>query len=295
MERGIVNETECVGANRVRSGGFYRRVLSRTGRTPRLLARLARPLAALALSCFAACQTVAVTGRSQFNMFSIDQDKQLGAEAYTEVLKESKLLKSGPEFAQVKRVIERLIPAVDDPGFQWEFNVIDDPATVNAWCMPGGKIAVYTGILPVAKDDASLAVVLGHEIAHAVARHGTERMSTQNAASTGLAILSQANQRAADYQQLIGVAADLLAFKPWGRKQELEADHIGLIYMARAGYDPRTAVDFWNRMSALSAGKAPPEFLSTHPSDGRRISEIEAALPKAIAEYDRARTGAPQP
>jgi predicted Zn-dependent protease len=272
------------------------------GRTGRGFYRCAAALRGWALVLLAlgaelapSCQTVSVTGRKQFNMFSIEQDKQLGAEAYAEVIKESKLVTSGPQYEQVKRVVERLIPVVDDPGFEWEFHVIDDPKTVNAWCMPGGKMAVYTGILPVTEDDAGLAVVMGHEIAHAIARHGTERMSTQGLGSVGLAILASQYETAAQYQQELAVVSDLLVFKPWGRDNELEADHIGLMYMARAGYDPRTAPEFWKRMSALAGGQAPPEFLSTHPSDERRIAEIEKALPEALALYDGAAGSTPRP
>lgn len=268
---------------RARNGagaGFYRRIAGLRG----------LGLALMALSIFGApsCQTVAVTGRKQFNMFSVAQDKQLGAEAYAETMKQSKLLDGGAQYDQVKRVLARLIPVVDDPGFEWEFNVIDDAATINAWCMPGGKIAVYTGILPVTKDDAGLAVVLGHEIAHAVARHGTERMTTQGLGDVGLLILSSTSPTAAEYQQGLAAAVDLLAYKPWGRGNELEADEIGLMYMAKAGYDPRQAAEFWRRMATASGGGAPPEFLSTHPSDERRIAEIEKLLPKALEYYAQA-------
>jgi predicted Zn-dependent protease len=242
------------------------------------------------------CQTVSVTGRKQFNRYSIADDKQLGGEVYNEHLKGAKLLSSGPQYAQVKRVVERLIPAVDDPGFDWEFRVIDDPETVNAWCLPGGKMAVYTGILPVTQDDAGLAVVMGHEIAHAVARHGTERASSQEIVGVGVGLAAMKVTALSEYQQAVGVFLDLFAFKPWGRNHELEADHIGLMYMARAGYDPRAAPEFWRRMSALSSGQAPPEFLSTHPSDARRIAEIEKLLPEALKVYATATGGgAPKP
>lgn len=262
------------------SSGFYRRGARRHGWW--------LALAAVFVAVAPSCQTVAVTGRRQFNLFSVEQDKQLGAEAYTETMKQAKLVKSGPQYAQVERVLARLIPVVDDPGFAWEFNVIDDDAMVNAWCMPGGKIAVYTGILPVTKDDAGLAVVLGHEIAHAVARHGTERMSKQGLGDVGLMIISSASKTAAEYQQALAVGVDLLAYKPWGRDNELEADQIGLMYMAKAGYDPREAAEFWRRMASASGGQAPPEFLSTHPSDERRIAEIEQMLPKALQFYAQA-------
>lgn len=260
------------------SRGFYRRLAALRGWWLASLALVA------ALS--PACQTVAVTGRRQFNMFSLEQDRQLGADAYADALKQSKLVKTGPHYEQVKRVVERLVPVVDDPGFQWEFNVIDDPQTVNAWCMPGGKIAVYTGILPVAQDDAGLAVVLGHEIAHAIARHGTERMTTQGLGSVGLAILASQFESAAKYHDAVLLATDLLVFKPWGRDNELEADEIGLMYMAKAGYDPRTATAFWRRMAALSGGGSAggiEQYFSTHPSSEQRIAQIEKLLPRALS------------
>lgn len=256
-------------------GGFYRALC-----------------AAASLALIVACQTTPVTGRKAFNLTSVETDKQLGADAYGEFLKTAKLADGRPEFAMVKRVVDRLVAVADDPGdFEWEVHLIDDDKTVNAWCMPGGKMAVYTGILPVTKDEAGLAVVMGHEIGHAVARHGTQRLSSQGLVEQGLALIGQKYQSVAEYQQYLGVFANVAVFMPWGRSQELESDEIGLIYMARAGYDPSTAVDFWTRMAALS-GAAPPEFLSTHPANERRIEEIRDLLPKALKEYRKA-TGKP--
>ncbi len=243
-------------------------------------------LALLLSSSFDSCQTVAVTGRKQFNMFSVDQDKELGTQAYAEVLKTEKLADSGANFDMVQRVVQRLAKVADDPGFQWEAHVIDDPKTANAWCMPGGKIAVYTGILPLTQDETGLAVVLAHEIAHAIARHGTERMSSQQGVDVLLGVASTQWKEAAQYQELIGTAVNVFAFLPWGRDHELEADRIGLIYMARAGYDPRQSIEFWQRMSQNSAGKAPPEFLSTHPSDEHRIAQLQSLMPEAVAAFE---------
>lgn len=263
---------------RMRGSGFYRRARVR-----------AAPLAlAFLISLAGACQTVALTGRQQFNLFTVEQDKELGAQAYVETLAQAKLVPSGPQFDMVQRVVQRLAAVSDDPGFEWEAKLIDDPQMVNAWCMPGGKIAVYTGILPVTKDETGLAVVLGHEIAHAIARHGTERMSKQSGVQVLLDVASTQWQDLAQYEALIGTAANVFVFLPWGRDNELEADRIGLMYMARAGYDPRQAPEFWKRMQAASGGGAPPEFLSTHPSDERRVAELERYMPEALADYQAA-------
>jgi predicted Zn-dependent protease len=177
-------------------------------------------------------------------------------------------------------VVGRLVAVADDPGaFEWEAKLVKDDATANAWCLPGGKMAVYTGILPYTQDDTGLAVVMAHEIGHAVARHGAERMTHSLGVESMLALAGGEG-----WSQYLGTAANLLVFMPWGRKQELEADHIGLIYMARAGYDPREAELFWQRMSEGKGG-GPPEFLSTHPSDETRIKQIRDLLPEALEEY----------
>lgn len=245
-------------------------------------------LALLATGCF----TVPVTGRSQFNLFDTADDLALGKEAYVSVLKESEgqLVRTGPEVELVRKVVDRIAAVSDDPGFEWEANVIRDPEMVNAWCMPGGKIAVYTGILPVCQGETGLAVVLGHEIAHAIARHGTSRMSDTLVAQLGLEVAAASSDEVAAYKEALALSVQLLVLMPFGRDDELEADHIGLIYMARAGYDPREAVDFWRRMSELS-GDGGPEFLSTHPSNENRIAAIERLLPEAIAVYEASGKG----
>ncbi len=262
---------------------------SKSARPSRRVGSLFLALALLCASSLSSCGTVPVTGRQQFNMFSVEQDKELGAQAYTEAMKSAKLADSGPEYQMVQRVVQRLAKVADDPGFQWEAHVIDDPKTVNAWCMPGGKIAVYTGILPLTQDETGLAVVLGHEISHAIARHGTERMSQQQGADIFVSVAASQWQQAAQYQEMIGTAVNVFAFMPWGRKQEMEADRIGLLYMAKAGYDPRKAIEFWQRMSAKAGGGAPPEFLSTHPSDEHRIEQLQSLMPEALAAYQAAR------
>jgi len=234
------------------------------------------------IGVLSACSTVPVTGRSQFNLLSMEEDEALGAQSYTELLKDAEYVTSGLQYEQVQRVVGHLVAVADDPsGFEWEARLVRDDTVVNAWCLPGGKMAVYTGILPFTVDDTGLAVVMGHEIGHAVARHGTERMTH----ALGVQIAVELAQGAGlAWNQYGDVAVDLILFKSWGRQQELEADHIGLIYMARAGYDPRKAIDFWQRMAAGKGG-APPELLSTHPSDQTRIERIEELLPEALEVF----------
>lgn len=250
------------------------------------------PLLAAALvltAVLTACFTTPVTGRKSFNALPIEQDKTLGAQAYTDMLAGAPVADTHPQAAQVQEVVGRLVQVAKADvatEFDWEVHLIDDPQTVNAWCLPGGKMAVYTGILPVTQTPTGLAVVMGHEIGHAVARHGSERMTQQ----LGLeAVLAYA---AGDYAAIAGQVAGLAVILPWGRKQELEADEIGLVYMARAGYDPREAVEFWTRMQALG-GQAPPEWLSTHPSHSRRIEELQSQMPRALQEYEASKGRAP--
>lgn len=239
----------------------------------------------------AACQSVPYTHRSHLVLISAGEEESLGLTQYREMLAKENLSQDQAQVDLVRRVGRRIAAAADRPGFQWEFSLIDDPKTVNAWCLPGGKVAVYSGILPVTQDEDGLAVVLGHEVAHALARHGAERMSQGLLAQFGGAALNVAlANKPAQTQQLFGQAyglgATLGVLLPFSRAQESEADRIGLILMAKAGYDPKTAVAFWRRMAAASGqvGK-PPAFLSGHPSDEKRISRIESALPEAEAYY----------
>jgi predicted Zn-dependent protease len=245
--------------------------------------------AGAALLCFAACAKVQYTNRSQFNLISEDQEKQLGDQAYADVLKQTPLSKNQQWQARVRAVGARIKAAADKPDYQWQFNVLAS-SEVNAFCLPGGKVAFYEGIMPVTGNDAGIAVVMGHEVAHALAHHGAERM-TQSEGAEMLGALLQAGLGNADpavrngVLQAYGVGANYGVMLPWGRAQESEADHIGLILMAKAGYDPHEAVTFWEKMSKLGGGKAPPEFLSTHPSDEHRIAQIKAWLPEAMTYY----------
>ncbi len=239
----------------------------------------------------AGCATVPETGRSQLIFMSESQEASLGLQAYQEILKDQKVSTDPEANALVKRVGERIARA-SGKDYDWRFTVIDDPKQVNAFCLPGGKVAVYTGILPVTKDDAGLAVVMGHEVAHATARHGAERMSQGQltqiiALGGGVALGGGDSKRTQAIVGALGAGAAVGVILPFSRKQESEADRIGLRYMARAGYDPEAAVGFWERMSAAATGggKKPPEFLSTHPSDERRIAQIKAWLPEARAEF----------
>lgn len=250
--------------------------------------RARRALGALALAVpLGSCQAI-----SNLNAFSPAQDVELGQQTYAELLSSEHVLSSGPQVEGVRRVADRLIEAARaaEPElvelFEWETNVVDGPETVNAFCLPGGKIAVYTGILPVTEDDAGLAVVLGHEIAHATRRHGTKAVTRQ----MGLDIVVQA-ALGEDYAAVSAVGQSLVHLS-FGREAELEADRDGLRFMARAGYDPREAVRFWQRMEALG-GSEPLEWLSTHPSHGHRIEQLEAMMPDALELYRQATGAAP--
>jgi predicted Zn-dependent protease len=176
-------------------------------------------------------------------------------------------------------------------GFHWEFNLIDDPKTVNAWCMPGGKVAFYTGIMPLCQDETGVAVVMGHEVAHAIANHGRERMSEGMVAQLGLNTLSAAlGQHPTATKQLmlqaVGVGTQIGMLK-FSRQHESEADRIGLVFMAMAGYDPNKAIEFWQRMESQQNGSAPPEWLSTHPSHSTRIADLKKEMPEAMKYYKK--------
>jgi predicted Zn-dependent protease len=234
------------------------------------------------------------TGRAARVALSPDQESALGLQSFREVLASSDVISSGPEVDQVVRVVRRLAGATGDAarGFEWGVSVIRSPQ-VNAFCLPGGKIAVYTGILPVAENDAGLAAVLGHEMAHATARHGSQRLFQQNLMQTAMvgAAFSLGDYEPRQRQMIMGALGAGTQFGillPFSRDHEIEADQIGLMYMARAGFDPREAIRFWERMAAVGRTQ-PPEFASTHPSHGTRIERLEAVMPKALAEYEQSR------
>jgi predicted Zn-dependent protease len=250
------------------------------------------PSAVLAiLTALVACSTVPITGRHQLLLLSEGEERQMGLSSYQAVLKKSRLSSDPVATEQVRRVGRRIAEATGRTDYQWEFNLIEDNKQVNAFCLPGGKVAVYTGILPMTRDDAGLAAVLGHEVSHAIARHGGERVSQGLLVQVGLAATQVALSRndPAAVQQvtaLLGAGSTVGLLLPWSRSQESEADHLGLIFMAKAGYHPSAARDLWVRMAqaARSSGR-PPEFLSTHPSEETRISQIEAWIPEALQHY----------
>jgi predicted Zn-dependent protease len=247
---------------------------------------VAARLGALGLLVALGCARVPYTNRSQLILVSQKDEAALGAQAFQQVVSNSRLDASPGTNRAVQEVGQRLAAVANRPDFQWNFVVIDD-RKVNAFCLPGGKVAVYTGILPVAQDQAGLAVVLGHEIAHAVARHGAERMSQGKLAQLGGTALAIGLGDSASSSAILaayGLGTQYGVLLPYGRTQESEADHIGLLLMAQAGYDPRVAIDFWERMEHTSRGGS-PEFLSTHPSHGTRITQLRAWIPEAMRLY----------
>jgi predicted Zn-dependent protease len=252
--------------------------------------RSAWTIAAILLVGFViACATTPYTQRSQLILVSEGQETQLGADAYGEVLRKEPIVRDPALVGPVRRVGERIARVAAKQDYQREFNVIDDPRQVNAFALPGGKVAVYTGIFPVAQDEAGLAAVMGHEIAHALARHGAERMSqgvVAEALATGVAIsLGNSNPVTRNaVMAAFGLGAQYGVLLPFGRSQESEADHIGLILMSKAGYDPQAALALWQRMEA-GGGGSPPEYLSTHPSYDTRQQTIRGWLPEAQQYY----------
>jgi predicted Zn-dependent protease len=249
-----------------------------------------------------ACATNAITGRRQLSLVPESQLQQMAQTEYRSFLSQNNVVPSSQskDAEMVKRVGSRIASAVTKyyqgqglagelENYQWEYNLVNDKS-VNAWCMPGGKIVVYTGLLPVALNEAGLAVVVGHEVAHAIAKHGSERMSQGLVQQLGGVALSVAlSSKAAETQNLFmqayGVGSNVFGVLPHSRKQELEADRLGLIYTALAGYNPREAVPLWERMQKLGDGQRPPEFLSTHPAEQTRINELNRHMAEALKYY----------
>lgn len=264
---------------------------------------ITRSIFAFTLICLAGCSSVPLTGRKQLSLMPSNQVQSMSYSQYDEVLRTSKVITGTEQSDMVKRVGNRIKDAVEQymsehhrskalEGYEWEFNLIESDA-VNAWCMPGGKVAFYTGIMPVCQDEAGVAVVMGHEIAHAVARHGSERMSQGMVTQLGGVALAVALQeKPAETQQLFmaayGVGSQVGVLLPFSRLHESEADRLGLTFMAMAGYDPGEAPDFWSRMSSLSGGAQPAEFMSTHPSHSTRIENLNDWMPEAMVHYNKA-------
>jgi predicted Zn-dependent protease len=260
---------------------------------------LARPLIAIAIAAAVVAvlvlfgthrQKTPVTHRAQHVRLTDQQQMQLGSQEYGKTLQENRsdIVSTGSQYALVQRVARRIeqVAAVDKPAFVWRVTLIRKNEA-NAYCLPGGKIVVYTGILPLTANAAGLATVLGHEVSHATAEHAAERIERQHLTAVASAII--AGGVAFTPEQFVRVTALIRVGSalPFSRKQESEADHIGLVYMARAGYDPRQAVSFWMRMQRASNGKEPPEFLSDHPSDAHRVERVRSWLPEAEREYAR--------
>ncbi len=240
----------------------------------------------------ASCYQAPITGRSQFIIIPEAEEIKMGLLAYQDVLKEETISHNRQYNDSVTRVGKRIAAVSGKSGYDWEYKVIEDDDTINAFALPGGKIAVYTGILPIAETDAGLATVMGHEVAHATARHGGERISAGILAQLGAAGLNVAlrnNDPAviSAVNTAFGLGVTVGGILPFSRKQESEADRIGLVYMARAGYDPRESINFWKRMADANKGKPnPPEFLSTHPSYGTRVHNLNIWMPQAIDIYN---------
>ena len=240
-----------------------------------------------------ACYKAPVTGRSQFIILSQSEENQMGVAAFQDVLKAEQVSTNAQYNEAVTRVGTRIVRVADTPQYNWDFKVLKDDEQINAFALPGGKVGVYTGILPVAVNDAGLATVMAHEVAHVAARHGGERISTDVLAQIGAVGVSTALGGSDPWvsnavMQAYGIGVTVGGILPFSRTQEAEADHIGLIYMAEAGYDPREAIAFWERMDAAVKGKPqPPEFLSTHPGYGTRISNLKKWLPQALPYYEK--------
>lgn len=256
--------------------------------------------AVLALVLAVSCTTKnPFTGKNNLNFVSNEQLFPSAFQQYDQFLTENKVVKGTTDAKRVENVGMKIKTAAEKylnangyegylKDYKWEYKLVDDKA-VNAWCMPGGKIVVYTGILPITKDDSGLATVMGHEVAHALANHGAQRMSAsqlQQLGAVGVAVATggQTAEKQQMWQQYYGIGSQVGGMLPFSRNHESEADMIGLTLMAIAGFNPDNSIGFWERMAAQSGGNAPPEFLSTHPSDATRIAKLKSLIPQAKAE-----------
>jgi predicted Zn-dependent protease len=253
------------------------------------------------LSVLAACTQNAITGRNQLALLSEAELQSMAVQEYRQFLSQNKVVSPSvsKDAEMVRRVGQRLTAAItryytqkglasELEGYQWEYNLVD-AKDVNAWCMPGGKIVVYTGLLPVSQNEAALAVVMGHEIAHAIAKHGNERMSqallAEGIGTVGGALTAGNSKINSIFNSVYGPGASLGVLLPNSRKQELEADKFGLIFTAMSGYNPQEAIPLWQRMQQMSNGQRPPEFLSTHPTEENRIARLKELMPEALKYY----------
>jgi predicted Zn-dependent protease len=256
----------------------------------------------LSVSVFVACSKNAITGRQQFTLVPESELQSMAQQQYRQFLSTNKVVapSADRDAEMVRRVGQRISTVVEQyfrqqgiadqlQGYQWEYNLVRDDAA-NAWCMPGGKIVVYSGLLPITQNEAALAVVIGHEVSHAIFQHGNERMSQGLVQQLGGAALSVAvaNKPEATqnlFLQAYGIGSQVGVLLPFSRKQELESDRYGLRWAAMAGYNPREAIPLWQRMEKMAAGNKPPEFLSTHPAEGTRIEQLQKFMPEALKYY----------
>lgn len=241
---------------------------------------------------FSGCASAPVTGRRQLLTVSAAEENKMGLTAYQEVLEKEPVTQNAAYSEMVERVGQRIAAVANRPDFDWEFKVIEAD-TQNAFCLPGGKVAIYTGMLPVCETEAGLAVVMSHEIGHAIARHGGERMSHKMVQNLGQMGMGKLLQNADDQKKQIALTAfnvgsEYGAILPYSRKHELEADEIGLMLMSKAGYDPSAAPEFWERFATAKGGESPMEFMSTHPADSRRSAALREKLPEAMGLYQAA-------
>jgi len=280
------------------------RVPSRGDRPPRSLKWRLIPilaLAAFALFKYMTAETAVnpETGEVVKVALSPEQEEALGLQSYQQVLSQSEVITEGPEYELVRRVASRLAPATGEGGrgFEWHVSLVRNDQA-NAFCLPGGKIVVNTGILPIAQTEEGLAAVMGHEMAHATLRHGAQRLLRSDLTNTvmqgvALSVADMSYEQQKTVMGLLGAGAQFGVLLPFSRDHETEADEIGILYMARAGYDPRASVGLWERMAEAGGGQQPPEFMSTHPSHGTRIERLEAFMPRALEEYRKAVGGGP--